>query len=57
MKVLLDGNSLSFEGIKRVVHHNEQVELHEKAIHRVHESRMMIEQMVGQGKVIYGVNT
>lgn len=57
MKVSLDGNSLSFEKIRRVVHHNEQVELHETAIHRVHESRMTIERMVGQGKVIYGVNT
>jgi histidine ammonia-lyase len=57
MTVLIDGNHLSFEQVKRVVYDGEKVELTSQAWEQVQKSRQVIEQYVKTGKVVYGVTT
>lgn len=57
MTIQLDGNHLTFEHIKEVVHNGQKVEITDAAWENVKKSREIVENIVAQGKVVYGVNT
>jgi histidine ammonia-lyase len=53
----LDGQSLSLAQIVAVARGAEQVSLSSAARHRVEQSRKVVEQIVAEGRPVYGVNT
>ena len=53
----LSGKKLSLHQIAQVAHQREQVSLSDEARARVIESRRVVEQITGSGRVVYGVNT
>ncbi|MGI6359356.1 MAG: histidine ammonia-lyase [Bacillota bacterium] len=53
----LDGQSLTLEQVVAVARQGEPVALTEEAKERVHESRRLVEQMVEQEAVVYGITT
>ena len=57
MSLNLDGNSLNLENVWQVSCGELKVELAPSARERIRESRAYIEKRIGEGEVIYGVNT
>jgi len=55
--VVLTGQSLTFDDIKRVVWNYERVSIHPDAMQKVKENRQLVEKMISQQKTIYGINT
>jgi len=55
--MMVDGNSLTVEGVIRVARYGEKVEMDEKALEKVRKARETIEKILREGKPIYGVNT
>lgn len=53
----IDGHSLSFEDIQRVVSRREEVALSEESLQKVAQAREWIDQIVQGGKPVYGINT
>jgi len=53
----LDGQRLSLQQVADVANGREQVTLSPKARARVEESRRVVEQIVAEGRTVYGVNT
>jgi len=54
--VVLDGNRLTLEEVRRVAQ-GAPVALAPKAVERIQKSRELVEQVIREGKVVYGVNT
>ncbi len=57
MTIYLDGNSLSIEDFVKVSVFKEKVELTEEARNKITKSRMKVENIIGSGRAIYGINT
>lgn len=57
MNVFLDGSTLSFTDIKLVLNKKATVEVHEDAWENVKKSRAVVEKLIEDKNVIYGVNT
>ena len=53
----LDGQKLSLEEIAGVAHAREHVRLADAARERVAESRALVENIIRDGRIVYGVNT
>lgn len=56
-KVVIDGNSLTLEEIIKVARENYQVELSEEAKKRVIKSRSIVDSIVENDQVVYGITT
>lgn len=56
-KILINGNSLTLEEFINVVRNYYKVELAEEAIKKVEESRKLVDQLVEEEKVVYGITT
>lgn len=54
---MLTGNHLTLEDFIKVVRFNETVCLSEEAILKMKQSRHMIEKILDEGRIVYGVNT
>lgn len=55
--VLLDGNSLSLADVENVSHRFARVALSETARTRIEASRKRVEDILKQGKIVYGITT
>jgi histidine ammonia-lyase len=56
-RVVIDGNSLTIEGVHRVARQGAAVALSPEALRRVSRSRRVLEKLVERGDAIYGVTT
>ncbi|MCF7803492.1 MAG: histidine ammonia-lyase [Candidatus Marinimicrobia bacterium] len=56
-RLILDGNSLSLEQCSDFLAFNSPVTIEDTAIHRMEQSREVVEQAIASGKTVYGVNT
>ncbi len=56
-KVIINGNDLRLEDIVNVARNNYQVELSEEAIKRVEKSRAIVDKIVEEDRVVYGITT
>jgi histidine ammonia-lyase len=56
-KVFLDGSSLTFEQVHKVVLENVPVQLSEEGKKQVIRSRKFVDKMVEEGKIVYGITT
>ncbi len=56
-KVIINGNDLRLEDIVNVARNNYQVELSEEAIKRVEKSREIVDKIVEEDRVAYGITT
>lgn len=57
MSVILDGKSLTLDDFILVVRHKEKVELSKKAINKILNTQKIVEKIVENEDVIYGINT
>jgi histidine ammonia-lyase len=56
-KLIIDGNSLSFEDIENFLNLKLKVGISPKALKRVKQSRALVEKWISKDEVIYGVTT
>jgi len=56
-KVIIDGNNLSIEDVINVARYNYAVELSDDAIQKVNKSRNLVDRLVEEEKVVYGITT
>lgn len=56
-KVIINGNDLRLEDIVNVARNNYQVEISEEAIKRVGKSREIVDKIVEENRVVYGITT
>lgn len=56
-KVIINGNDLRLEDIVNVARNNYQVEISEEAIKRVEKSRGIVDKIVEEDRVVYGITT
>lgn len=56
-KVLLDGNSLTLEGVYDVSRNDREVDLAKEAREQIESSRKTVEQILESRKVVYGITT
>jgi len=56
-KVIIDGNNLSIEDVINVARNNYAVELSDDAIQKVNKSRNLVDRLVEEEKVVYGITT
>lgn len=57
LQVVIDGSSLTVEQAVAVARFGAKVILAEEAVARMEESRAMVEDIVDQGKIVYGIST
>ncbi|WP_055667629.1 histidine ammonia-lyase [Desnuesiella massiliensis] len=57
MKILLNGDNLSLEDLVKICRENYEVDITEDARERINKSRSIIEKIVKDNKVVYGVTT
>ena len=57
MTVMINGNSLSLEQVVSVARCYEKVVLDPEALEKIKKSRSLIERILAEKKVVYGVNT
>ncbi|GIN22893.1 histidine ammonia-lyase [Siminovitchia fordii] len=55
--VILNGNTLTFSEVKKVLYHQEKVHFSEESMKRVKESRKAVEKIVSEERVVYGITT
>ena len=55
--IVLDGESLTIEGVYRIAVLQEKVSLSPGAVKRINDSRENLEKQIRRGSTIYGVNT
>ena len=55
--IIIDGRSLTIDKIEQVARNNMKVELCEEAVERVKKSRTIVDEIVENNKVIYGITT
>jgi len=56
-KVIINGNDLRIEDIVNVARNNYQVQISEEAIKRVEKSRGIVDKIVEEDRVVYGITT
>ncbi len=55
---LIDGHSLTINDVNQIAHNkNSQVQINEKALERIKQSRQIVEDAVAENRVIYGLTT
>lgn len=57
MSIILDGSNLTIEKLVSIARHGEKVELHPDALKRIKACRLMLEEKITAGEVMYGINT
>eukprot|EP01028_Stygiella_incarcerata_P003918 TRINITY_DN181_c0_g1_i8.p1 TRINITY_DN181_c0_g1~~TRINITY_DN181_c0_g1_i8.p1 ORF type:complete len:531 (+),score=144.93 TRINITY_DN181_c0_g1_i8:1446-3038(+) len=57
MVIVLDGNSLTVESLHQVASEKELVEVAEVSLKRIQEARDLIDRIVAEKRVVYGVST
>ena len=55
--IKIDGDHLSIDDVVAVAREMEKVEIDEKALEKIEESRKKVEEVLNEGKVVYGINT
>jgi len=55
--IIINGNTLTIAQIKKVLYNKEKVGLAEESLLKVDKSREMVERLVEEGKVVYGITT
>ena len=55
--MVIDGNSLTLEGVIKVARFNEPVIISEEALTRVKQSRDYVDRLVAEERIVYGVTT
>lgn len=55
--ILIDGNSLTIEEFIQITRGRKKIALSEEAIKRVNESRALVDKLVDENKVVYGITT
>ncbi|WP_431803340.1 histidine ammonia-lyase [Halobacillus andaensis] len=55
--ITLEGHSLTLEDVKHVLYENEKVQVSKESWERVNKSRQAVEDVVNEGKTVYGINT
>ena len=53
----IDGDHLSIDDVVSVARGMEEVSISEKALKKIEESRKKVEEVLNEGKVVYGINT
>ena len=53
----IDGEHLSIDDVVSVARGMEEVSISEKALKKIEESRKKVEEVLNEGKVVYGINT
>ncbi|MEG1254709.1 histidine ammonia-lyase [Clostridium sp.] len=56
-KVIINGNDLTLEDLINVARNNYEVEISKEAIERVKKSRSIVDKIVEEDKVVYGITT
>ncbi len=56
-KVIINGNDLKLEDVINVARNNYKVEISEEAIKRVKKSRSIVDKIVEEDRVVYGITT
>jgi len=57
MPIEIDGSSLTLDSIYKIAHKGAKLKITAEAIERMQNSRDCIDELIGRGNVIYGVNT
>lgn len=57
MTVVLTGSDLTLEDVVRVAREREQVELAPEAVERMREARALVERILAEGGLVYGLST
>jgi len=57
MTLIISGSKLTIENVVSVARHNEKIKLHPDAIKRIKKCRIMLENKIKAGEIMYGVNT
>ncbi len=57
MTISLDGAGLTADKVARIARHGEKVELADSALERIQRCRVMLEEKIAAGEIMYGVNT
>ncbi len=57
MSLIITGNNLRIEDVVNVARNNQKVKLHTDAIARIKACRLMLENKIERGEIMYGVNT
>lgn len=55
--IYIDGNSLTLEDLVNVARKDYKIELTKEAVKKVNKSRAVVDELVDDGKVIYGITT
>jgi histidine ammonia-lyase len=55
--IVLDGSSLTIEGLTHIARSGEKVELDERALERIKVCRAMLEEKIAAHEIMYGTNT
>lgn len=56
-KIIIDGNNLTLEDFIRIARGGDEIEIAEAAMKRVEKSRALVDRLVGEEKVVYGITT
>lgn len=56
-KILIDGNSLTIEDVVKIARENYKVELTKEALDKVTEARKLVDKLVEEEKISYGITT
>jgi len=56
-EIILDGSSLSIEQVVSITNLNSKVTLSKNAVSNIEKSRKLIEDIVANGEIVYGINT
>ena len=56
-KVLIDGKSLTIEDVVNVCRHNYKVEITDDAIMNIKKARALVDKLVDEEKISYGITT
>ena len=57
MTLVVSGENLTIEEVVQVARHNQRVEIHPQAVHRMEDCREMLERKIRNNEIMYGVNT
>lgn len=55
--ITLTGNNLTLTTLKKILYTNETVQPSKESLTKVKNSRKAVEEIVNQGKTVYGINT
>jgi len=57
MAIILNGNDLTLNQLKKIVFDNEKVEIHQDSIIKINECREYVEKIVQEERAVYGITT